>query len=133
MLLPLLDLEPKLFELPADQDLVFYCRSGSRSMVAASLAVEADITQRRVYNLDGGILSWYGKTMAAAPKVRIFSPSAGPAEMLHTAMDLEKGAWRFYNFIARRFADEPYVDTFAALIKAETAHARTIYGTIFSL
>ena len=97
-------------------------------MVAASLAVEAEVTGGRVYNLDGGILSWYGKTLTAPPKVRIFSRSAGLAEMLRTAMDLEKGAWRFYDFIARRFAAEPYVETFAALTKAETAHARTIYG-----
>jgi rubrerythrin len=123
-----LDLEAKLFELPTDQDLVFYCRSGSRSMVAASLAVEAEVTGKEVYHLDGGLLSWYGKTLTTAPKVRIFDRSAGLAQMLLKAMDLEKGAWRFYDFVARRFAAEPYGKTFAALTKAETAHARTIYG-----
>ena len=34
-LMPLMELESKLFSLPADQDLVFYCRTGGRSLTAA--------------------------------------------------------------------------------------------------
>jgi rhodanese-related sulfurtransferase/rubrerythrin len=126
--LPLPELETKLFELPSEQDLIFYCRSGKRSMVAATLALEAEITTKGIYNLDGGIMSWYGKTLQDFPKVQIFETAAGFSELLYIAMDLEKGAWRFYDFVKERYAGAPFVRAFDTLSKAETAHAKAIYA-----
>jgi rhodanese-related sulfurtransferase/rubrerythrin len=125
--LPLPELETKLFELPSQQDLIFYCRSGSRSMVAATLASEGEVSDKRIYNLHGGIMSWYGKTLADFPKVQIFDTAADLPDLLYIAMDLEKGAWRFYDFIKRRHADAPFVRAFNTLSMAETAHAKTIH------
>jgi rhodanese-related sulfurtransferase len=127
-LMPLMELESKLFSLPADQDLVFYCRSGGRSLTAASLAQEAEVTEGRVYNLSGGIMGWYGKTLSAFPKVQLFDKASALDDLLYIAMDLEKGAWRYYQFIVNTFSAEPYIETFNTLSKAETAHAKTIYS-----
>ena len=68
--LPLAELEAKLLELPGNRDLVFYCRSGARSMTAAFLAAEAQVTEKSVYNLRGGILGWEGKTLTDFPRVQ---------------------------------------------------------------
>ena len=127
-LMPLLELESKLFDLPTDQDIVFYCRSGSRSLTAAVLAQEAEVTERQVYNLSGGIMNWYGKTLKAFPKVQLFDQAANIDDLLYTAMDLEKGAWRYYQFILKNFASEPYIATYDILSKAESAHAKAIYA-----
>ena len=126
--LPMLEFESKLFELPSDQDLIFYCRTGARSVAAALLAQDAEVTSGRVYNLLGGIMKWSGTMLADFPRVQVFDPARDFNELLHTAMDLEKGAWRFYQAIVDRSASQAYMPAFEKLSKAETAHARTIYG-----
>jgi rhodanese-related sulfurtransferase/rubrerythrin len=126
-LLPLMELESKLFELPSDRDLVFYCRSGARSMAAASLAAEADVTAGAIYNLRGGIMAFEGKVLPDLPRVEVFDRSAGTTALLLRAMDLEKGAWRFYHHIKNAYADKPYAGTFERLSQAEEGHARLVY------
>ena len=128
VLLPLLELESSLFDLRADQDLIFYCANGARSMAAATLTLDAEVTERRIYNLAGGIMNWYGRTLSGFPKVRVFDTGHGMADRLHTAMDLEKGAWRFYAAVAERHEAEPFAKTFATLSRAENAHAAAIYA-----
>ncbi len=125
--LPLLDFEAKLFDLPSDQDLIFYCRTGGRSAAAALLAQEAEVTTGRVYNLLGGITRWSGRTIEGLPRLQVFEAAGDFTELLHTAMDLEKGAWRFYRAVADRSASQPYQKAFEQLSMAETAHAQTIY------
>ena len=127
LFMPLMEFESRLFELPSDQDLLFYCRSGSRSVAAALLAQDAEVTTGKVYNLLGGILQWSGKTMTDFPKVQVFDPAGDFTGLLHTAMDLEKGAWRFYRAVVDRYPAMPYTPTFEKLSKAETAHAQSIY------
>jgi rhodanese-related sulfurtransferase/rubrerythrin len=126
--LPLMEFEAKLFDLPENRDLIFYCHSGARSMAAAMLAVDAEVTQKNVYNLAGGVMGWQGKTLNGYPKVEIFDHAAAYTDLLYKAMNLEKGAWRFYDHIKRRYADEPYARTFKILSAAETAHAKSIYA-----
>ncbi|MFZ0614394.1 MAG: rhodanese-like domain-containing protein [Desulfobacterales bacterium] len=127
VLLPLLELESSLFDLPVDQDLIFYCANGARSMAAATLALDAEVTERRIYNLAGGIMNWYGQTLSDFPQVRIFDTRKGITDLLHTAMDLEKGAWRFYAAVAKQHESEFFAKTFATLSQAENAHAAAIY------
>jgi sulfur-carrier protein adenylyltransferase/sulfurtransferase len=127
MLLPLMELESKLFDLPADRDLVFYCHIGGRSMAAADLASEAEVTEKRIYHLHGGIMAWHGKILPDFPRVQVFDDSGEYSDLLMSAMDLEKGAFRFYRYLLDEFGEEPFSDTLEILSKAETAHARSIY------
>ena len=127
MFMPLLEFESRLFELPSDLDLIFYCRTGSRSVAAAFLAQDAEVTSGNVYNLLGGMMRWYGRTMEDFPRVQVFDQAKDLTELLRTAMDLEKGAWRFYQAVLARFPSAPHLPTFEQLSKAETAHAQTIY------
>jgi len=127
-LLPLMELEAHLFELPSDRQLVFYCHSGARSEIAASLAAEAEISEHTIYNLIGGMLSWDGQKMADFPRVQVFDHSRDLADVLMTAMDLEKGAFRYYHGILEHFPDLPFRSTIDQLSKAEEAHARMLYA-----
>ena len=127
VILPLMELESKLFDLPADRDLVFYCHIGGRSLSAADLAREAEVTDKQIYHLHGGIMAWDGKTLPDFPRVQVFDKSADHSRLLMTAMDLEKGAYRFYRHLLDAFGEEPFADTIEVLSKAETAHARSIY------
>jgi rubrerythrin len=57
----------------------------------------------------------------------VFAKDAGFEEMLHTAMDLEKGAWRFYRAALEKAAGTALETTLLKLAEAETAHARSVY------
>ena len=128
MFLPLLDLESQLYTLPTDRDLIFYCSNGGRSLAAGTLVIDAEVTRHRIYNLTGGILRWFGQTLSDFPKVKVFDESGGIDALLYTAMNLEKGAWRFYHAVATRYAAQPCAATFEALSRAETAHAASVYA-----
>ena len=127
-LLPLGELESRLGELPKDRELVFYCRTGARSQTAAFLTAEMEITAAPLYNLIGGITAWGGKTLPGFPKLDLFAADDQPSRRLMRAMDLEKGAHRFYSTMHERFKNESFADVLHQLSKAEEAHARVVYG-----
>jgi rubrerythrin/rhodanese-related sulfurtransferase len=126
-LMPLAEVETRLFSLPADRDLIFYCHNGGRSQWAASLAGESEVSQKAIYNLMGGLLNWKGTTLAGYPKVRIFDKEQELDRLLSAAMDLEKGAWRFYRFASDKYNDHLIARTFEQIAVAEKGHAMLIY------
>ncbi len=58
--LPLHDLDQKLVDLDVEgvQHIVFYCRSGYRSLSACDIAQKIWKASKKYYSLDGGILAW---------------------------------------------------------------------------
>ena len=107
-LMPLTEVETRLFTLPSDRDLIFYCANGGRSQWAASLA-------------------WEGGTLSGFPKVKIFDKDQTLEKLLATAMNLEKGAWRFYQYAISKFSNDPICQTLEQVSIAEKAHATLIY------
>lgn len=126
-LLPLPQLMQELEGLPADKELVFYCRSGARSSTAAIMVAEEEVASGPIYNLEGGILAWQGAMLSDFPKVALFEHQS-VGEMMSTAMNLEKGALRFYSHVQSAFNEHRWSDIFGRLGKVETAHAKTVYG-----
>lgn len=55
-LIPLDELPVRISELPEDQDILIYCRSGNRSAKALSILQNAGFSQ--VYSMTGGINEW---------------------------------------------------------------------------
>jgi rubrerythrin len=106
---------------------VFYCRSGGRSTAAASLAVDAEVTEKEVGHLAGGIMGWDGHRLTGYPKIKVFAAKADTSSLLMTAMNLEKGAWRYYSEALKHASNQALADTFDVLSKAEIGHAKTIY------
>ncbi|NNF98763.1 MAG: hypothetical protein HKM93_05255 [Desulfobacteraceae bacterium] len=126
-LCPIMTYVAGLYEQPGDRDLIFYCQSGGRSAAAAALAIEEKVTTRDVHYLTGGIEAWEDRTLPDFPKISIFDLSGTQEELLRTAMDLEKGALRYYDHVAKRFAGKSFAGVFSRLAEAENAHARTVY------
>lgn len=126
--MPLLELESKLFDLPGDRELIVYCHTGSRSLMAADLIEAAEVTEKPVYHLTGGMVAWDGVAIADVPKVQFFERAGTAVDLMARAMDLEKGAYRFYSALAERFPDESFSPVIRRLERAEEAHARMVYG-----
>ena len=126
-LMPLTEVETRLFTLPSDRDLIFYCANGGRSQWAASLAGEAEVCTKTVYHLMGGMEAWEGGTLSGFPKVKIFDKDQTVENLLATAMNLEKGAWRFYQYAISKFSNDPIRLTLEQVSIAEKAHATLIY------
>jgi sulfur-carrier protein adenylyltransferase/sulfurtransferase len=79
-----------------------------------------------IYNLSGGILAWDQATVSSYPHVQLFDGQT-TLEMFRTAMNLEKGAMRFYTHINDAYPETSWSVVFGRLAKAETAHAKTIH------
>lgn len=126
-LIPIKELVANLSDLPYGKDLIFYCHSGGRSEAAATLAVEEKVSNKDIYNLEGGIMAWDDRMVPDYPRVQVFDKSKSLSELLLIAMDLEKGAFRFYNYIKDRFVSEPFSKTFGQLSTEEIVHAKAVY------
>ena len=96
-------------------------------MAAAVMAEEAAVGRAAILNLNGGMLAWDGARLADVPQVRLFEGRTG-TQVFETAMALEKGAQLFYETVAADYSGRPGGEVFVRLAKAETAHARTVYG-----
>lgn len=127
LLLPLPELVQSVSTLPLDKELVFYCRSGGRSLAAATMVADEGLTENPIYNLSGGMLAWDGGLAVDHPRIELFDMQAAPADLLMRAMNLEKGALKFYSHIQQQYADAGWSDVFGRLSKAEIGHARTVY------
>ena len=126
-LIPLPELVLSMEKLPRGKDLVFYCRSGSRSVAAAAMVEDEAVSGADLYNLTGGLLAWDGAAVADQPRVELFDTSGTPAAMMATAMNLEKGALNFYSQVRTMYPAEPGLAVFDDLAQAEIGHAKTIY------
>ena len=128
MLIPLPELSAKQSGLPKDKDFIFYCKSGARSQMAAMMTAESKVTSKNIYNLKGGIMAWADMTLDGFPKVQAFDRAKTLPEFLAIAMNMEKGADRFYREISRRYPDKAFAGIFENLAAVEIAHAKMIYG-----
>ena len=126
-LIPLPEIENRLGELDADKNLILYCRTGGRSSVAAALIKDAGPRQGLLYNLVGGIAGWEGKELKDIPHLELFPRDMPLAQTLYRAMNMEKGAWLFYNDLAQEYKDSELGDMLKDLGGKEEAHARSIF------
>jgi len=128
MNLPLSELEERLEDVPRGRELVVYCRSGRRSLAGASLINEtAEPAIPAIFNLDGGITAWEGKSLPDLPRVSLFSESDDFITALRRAANMEKGAYAFYSAIIERHPQSPLAPTVENLQEMERRHARSIH------
>lgn len=127
VLIPLAEIPQRLGELPVDKDVVVYCRSGHRSKAAALFISSHPYVAATVFNMVGGILAWSGHLLPATPNLKVYDLQGSDQEVLYRAMDLEKGADRFYSALRQRYQAVDWADSLSALAGAEEAHARLIY------
>ncbi len=126
-LIPLPEIESRIGELGSEQNLILYCRSGGRSAVAAALIKDIGPRQGRIYNLVGGIAGWEGKELKDIPHLELFPRDMPLAQTLFRAMNMEKGAWLFYQDLSQEYAGTELGDMVKDLGGMEEVHARSIF------
>ena len=114
---------------PCDR-LVFYCRNGMRSKVAAFIASEAGVPENRIFNLTGGMAGYTGEILLDMPRLEILSGAMSLDELLNAAMNLEKGAYLFYEMAAPLFEGTPVHPVMVKMGETEVGHARKIFNTL---
>lgn len=124
-LLPLEQLPQGIAGLDKKKPTIVYCRSGNRSGAAVAVMINSGFEQ--VYNLDGGIMSYYGKTVFGMPETgdAFFADAASLGEMIARAWSLEEGARLFYEAAAARVDDEAAA-MFSSLAVAEVHHKESL-------
>ena len=127
LLLPLAEINSRLTELPPDRDIIFYCHSGRRSRTAALFATSVPFFEKKIYNLEGGIIAFTDKTVPDYPVLQVFDFDAELPELFKTAMNLEKGAENFYRAVLADIGDVRFRQTIELLGQAEEGHARLIH------
>ncbi|MCB9494584.1 MAG: hypothetical protein H6681_03955 [Desulfobacteraceae bacterium] len=123
------DIEKDPSLVPDSKEVVFYCRSGARSMVAAKMFIESEksVPCENIYNLKSGMLGWDGAEIEERPKIDLFKGSKTLEDLIIRGMELEKGAFNLYSAISEKYKTLPYIDSINMLKKAETAHAKTLF------
>ena len=127
LLMPLADLTSRLHELPADRDIIFYCNSGRRSRIAALFVTSVPFSEKKVYNVLGGILTYFNKTLPDYPALSSVDLEGGMEKLLYSAMNLEKGTALFYSAVINNTADISLRETLGKIAMAEDSHARLLY------
>ncbi|MCP4161284.1 MAG: hypothetical protein GY760_14520 [Deltaproteobacteria bacterium] len=128
VLIPLLHLESKIFELPEDMNIIIYCRVGNRSRSASALVVESEISSKPVYNLLGGIRSWRGMLLTTVPRLTFFNGYKKRFGIIKLCMSLEKSSMLFYKYLAEKFIKYSISESFTNLANSEHLNAKTLYN-----
>ncbi|WP_457574043.1 hypothetical protein [Desulfolithobacter sp.] len=74
------------------------------------------------------MLSWNGEVLPDFPAMRVFDLETDPRNLLYTAMDLERGAYRFYTMVLDKYPDQSFSGAIDLLARAEEGHARLVYN-----
>jgi len=85
--LPLADLSERVGEIDKDRPVVFYCRGGNRSSMAAEALIAAGYD---AVKLSEGIVGWADEGLPLEPEGGTVAESGEAASIL----DARKGAWR---------------------------------------
>jgi sulfur-carrier protein adenylyltransferase/sulfurtransferase len=126
VLLPLSELEARMAELPATGEILFYCRSGKRSMAASLLAHDSGrFSGATIVNVEGGFSGIRGRGLTGQPRLMALPPDITFRDALLWAMNMEKGAERVYQVLAAEAS--PLGKAFSRLASLERAHARTVF------
>lgn len=113
---------------PVDKGMIFYCSHGMRSRVAAEKLAETGVFSKPIHSLMGGISAWGGGVVSDFPKLHLFGDANSTHGWARIAMNLEKGAFLFYTYLAKKCAETGFVKVLEELASMETAHARLIYN-----
>jgi rhodanese-related sulfurtransferase/rubrerythrin len=125
-LIPVGELHQRIEELDRAKPTIVYCRAGVRGANGAGVLLNAGFDE--VWNMDGGILAWEGKTATGAPEAGMwwFEEARSPEEYIALAWILEEGAKIFYARMAEQFACLDVGKVFQGLAQVEEHHKETL-------
>ena len=126
-LLPLVELPDRMDELDAGKPVLVYCRTGGRSMAAATLLDGQGF--RDITNLVGGISAWSGHTAFGPMELGLveFTGSETPEEVVLKAYAMEHGLQIFYAQRADWAETMERIELFMKLAVFEDQHKDTLF------
>ena len=127
---PLNEIESRIDSLGVGGDVVFYCRNGVRSKVAAILAVDGGLDSDRAFTLEGGISAYSGEILLDLPRLTLFEGLTDPGGLAAAALNFEKGAWRFYTAASQMDLTPPVIRFLEKMAGLESDHARALFEKI---
>lgn len=125
---PLADIQfdPYMFE--TGRKLIFCCTRGVRSKVAAIFVADAGHAEENLYHLRDGLYEYSGEILLDMPRVDRFPRNAGPHAILETAVNFEKGAFRFYQMAKEQLTGTDLLAVIEKMSGDEIGHARSIFN-----
>lgn len=126
--IPLSEIQFDPYVFDGDRKLIFYCRSGSRSKVAAIFVAETGYDVKNLYHIKGGMLDYTGEVLMDIPRVDLFSSTKDSVDIMEKSMDLEKGAFYFYTHVKNKFRGSELYRVMEKMGQAELSHAKIIYN-----
>jgi rubrerythrin/rhodanese-related sulfurtransferase len=131
-LIPVGELANRLGEIPRTANAIFYCSSGGeRSQRASEQAVKNGFS--RVFKVSGGLDAWTDATISGRPSLKALDLSGGPETALRAAINLEKGAERFYERLSVAMKNTVVGPLLNNLAAAEEGHARELFDILCEL
>lgn len=126
-LLPLVELPDRMGEVDAGKPVLVYCRTGVRSMAAATLLEGQGL--RDITNLVGGISAWSGHTAFGPMELGLieFTGSETPEEVVLKAYAMEHGLQMFYAQRADWAETMERIELFMKLAGFEDQHKDTLF------
>ena len=125
--IPALSIKERALELDPMHETVFVCERGAKSL-AVALIYEANFSpEGAVYNLMGGLDAFMGRLAYGLPKIHLIPQSGNLNEMLMAALNLEKGAWQFYQRLEPFMGGVGPVAVVRHLATLEHSHMNVIY------
>ncbi|MEF2146080.1 MAG: rhodanese-like domain-containing protein [Desulfovibrionaceae bacterium] len=127
ILVPLPELPDKMAGLHRERRILVYCRSGNRSMAAASLLESHGF--RDVVNMDGGMSAWQGATAVEGvlSGMEFFPKIMETADVYRFGYGMERVLEAFYRRMAEIAPTRESADLFQTLAGFEEAHMRSLY------
>ena len=125
--IPALFIRSRAKELDPTKATLFICERGAKSLAVALIYESRFSPEGEVYNLMGGLDAFMGRLAYGLPRIRLIEQCGDLPRMLVAAMDLEKGAWRFYQRLEKHMKDGP-LEVVRRLAAMEVAHMNLIYG-----
>ncbi len=126
--IPLAEIQFDPYMFDDDKKLLFYCRSGRRSQVAAIFVAETGYPDGQLYNLKGGMVEYSGEILMNYPRVDLLPPDEDPVKLMERSIDLEKGAHHFYSRAKEKLKGTPLHEVMTKMVQAEISHAKSIYN-----
>ena len=132
-LIPVGEFAERASELPRSANVVFYCTSGGeRSQRAAQVALN-DEGFAKVFRLVGGLAAWTDAKIPGLSSIKALDLGDEPTAVLRSAMNLEKGAERFYLALSQQLKGTVAGPLMVSLAGAEEGHAQEIYDMLIDL
>ena len=127
-LLPLVDLPDRLDEVAVGKPILVYCKSGGRSMAAATLLEGHGLTD--IKNLVGGMSAWDGHTAFGPMELGLikYTGHESPEEVVLKAFAMENNLQKFYVQRADMAETMERIELFMELADFEDRHKDTLFN-----